>query len=145
MKLQILSTSTLLFNLVVVKANDQMPLEYVKFPQPIYRGISGEGKLLRSCQCSVGCLMPSSVTGDAIFSGITTFARLPWVQCLTRERNIPFDIAFIGAPFVSPIYFVTKSFCRMTSIGYWHQLQTRCSIWSRYVLIGILLAWLVTR
>ena len=46
--------------------------------------------------------MSSSVTADAIFSGITTFARLPWVQCLTRESNIPFDIAFIGAPFVSP-------------------------------------------
>jgi len=76
----------LLLNLVGVKAHDhwhdhdQIPLDYVKFPQPIYRG-SGE------------------VTADAIFSGITTFARLPWVQCLTRERNIPFDIAFIGAPF----------------------------------------------
>ncbi|KAJ3512448.1 hypothetical protein NLJ89_g3511 [Agrocybe chaxingu] len=57
----------------------QMPLDYVKFPQPIYR---------------VG-----EVTADAIFSGITTFAKLPWVQCLTRERHIPFDIAFIGAPF----------------------------------------------
>ena len=48
--------------------------------------------------------MPSSVTADAIFSGITTFARLPWVQCLTRERNIPFDIAFIGVPFVSLLF-----------------------------------------
>ena len=51
MKLQILSTFTLLFNLVGVKAHDhdhdQIPLEYVKFPQPIYRGISGEGRLLR--------------------------------------------------------------------------------------------------
>jgi len=85
MKLLILSAFTLLLNLVGTKAHDydsdQIPLEYVKFPQPIYRGISGE------------------VTGNAIFSGITTFARLPWVQCLTRERNIPFDIAFIGAPF----------------------------------------------
>jgi hypothetical protein len=46
MKLQILSTFTLLFNLVAVKAHDhdQIPLEYVKFPQPIYRGIIGEGK-----------------------------------------------------------------------------------------------------
>ncbi|CAA7265226.1 unnamed protein product [Cyclocybe aegerita] len=59
--------------------DDQMPLNYVKFPQPIYR---------------VG-----EVTADAIFSGITTFAKLPWVQCLTRESHIPFDIAFIGAPF----------------------------------------------
>ncbi|KAJ7355685.1 agmatinase [Mycena albidolilacea] len=61
---------------------DQMPLDYVRFPyEPIYRGINGE------------------VTADAIFSGITTFAKLPWVQCLTRESHIPFDIAFIGAPF----------------------------------------------
>ncbi|KAJ6561190.1 agmatinase [Mycena vulgaris] len=61
---------------------DQMPLDYVRFPyEPIYRNIEGE------------------VTADAIFSGITTFAKLPWVQCLTRESHIPFDIAFIGAPF----------------------------------------------
>ncbi|TFK34013.1 agmatinase [Crucibulum laeve] len=62
--------------------DDQVPLDYVRFPfQPIYRGSNGE------------------VTADAIFSGITTFAKLPWVQCLTRESHIPFDIAFIGAPF----------------------------------------------
>ncbi|KAJ7777308.1 agmatinase [Mycena metata] len=61
---------------------DQMPLDYVRFPyEPIYRGSNGE------------------VTADAIFSGITTFAKLPWIQCLTRESHIPFDIAFIGAPF----------------------------------------------
>jgi hypothetical protein len=47
MKLQILSGFTLLLNLVGAKAHDehdQIPLEYVKFPQPIYRGIIGEGK-----------------------------------------------------------------------------------------------------
>ncbi|KAJ7708711.1 agmatinase [Mycena rosella] len=61
---------------------DQIPLDYVRFPfEPIYRTSEGE------------------VTADAIFSGITTFAKLPWVQCLTRESHIPFDIAFIGAPF----------------------------------------------
>ncbi|CAA7270500.1 unnamed protein product [Cyclocybe aegerita] len=59
--------------------HDQIPLNYVKYPEPIYR--AGE------------------VTADAIFSGITTFARLPWVQCLTKEKDVPFDIAFIGAPF----------------------------------------------
>ena len=57
MKLQILLTVTLLFNLVGVKAHehdhhDQIPLEYVKFPQPIYRGIGGEGRSLRTL-CSV--------------------------------------------------------------------------------------------
>jgi len=47
MKPQIVSTFTLLSILVGVKAHnhdhDQIPLEYVKFPQPIYRGINGEG------------------------------------------------------------------------------------------------------
>ncbi|KAF7317751.1 putative agmatinase [Mycena kentingensis (nom. inval.)] len=64
--------------------DDQFPLgtDFARFPyEPIYRGHNGE------------------VTADAIFSGITTFAKLPWVQCLTREKDIPFDVAFIGAPF----------------------------------------------
>ncbi|KAJ4001214.1 arginase family-domain-containing protein [Lentinula boryana] len=62
---------------------EQMPLDYVKFPyeQPLYRTSTGE------------------VTADAIFSGITTFAKLPWVQCLTSQRDVPVDIAFLGAPF----------------------------------------------
>ncbi|KAI0248279.1 agmatinase [Lactifluus subvellereus] len=60
---------------------DQMPLEYVRYPyQATYPG-------------------DNSITADAIFSGITTFAKLPWVQCLTKEKDVPFDIAFIGAPF----------------------------------------------
>ncbi|KAJ7272573.1 agmatinase [Mycena haematopus] len=85
--MQILALFSLAFLAVSVVAHDhdhedQTPLEYVRFPyEPIYRGINGE------------------VTADAIFSGITTFAKLPWVQCLTRESHIPFDIAFIGAPF----------------------------------------------
>ena len=40
------------------------------------------------------------MTADSIFSGITTFAKLPWVQCLTKDKGEPFDIAFLGAPFV---------------------------------------------
>ncbi|KAF9078280.1 arginase family-domain-containing protein [Rhodocollybia butyracea] len=64
-------------------AQDQMPLDYVKFPyeQPLYRTSTGE------------------VTADAIFSGITTFAKLPWLQCLTHQQDVPVDIAFLGAPF----------------------------------------------
>ena len=81
---------------------DQLPLDYVKFPfQSIYRSGNGEGEL----PSPLWKYRPyySSVTGDSIFSGITTFAKLPWVQCLTRDRETPFDIAFIGAPFVSPL------------------------------------------
>ncbi|KAF8470947.1 arginase family-domain-containing protein [Russula ochroleuca] len=60
---------------------DQMPLDYVRFPyEAAYPG-------------------DDSVTADAVFAGITTFAKLPWVQCLTKEKNVPFDIAFLGAPF----------------------------------------------
>lgn len=62
-------------------SHDQMPLDYVRFPLPPYRNINGE------------------VTADATFSGITTFAKLPWIQCLTEQRHVPFDIAFLGAPF----------------------------------------------
>ncbi|KIK83436.1 hypothetical protein PAXRUDRAFT_35474 [Paxillus rubicundulus Ve08.2h10] len=59
----------------------QIPLGYVKYPyQAVYPG-------------------DNEVTDDSIFSGITTFARLPWVQCLGKDRDAAFDIAFIGAPF----------------------------------------------
>ncbi|KAI0314699.1 agmatinase [Amylostereum chailletii] len=61
---------------------EQMPLDYVRFP---YQASMIPGD--------------NDVTADSVFSGITTFAKLPWVQCLGKERNVPFDIAFIGAPF----------------------------------------------
>jgi len=35
---------------------------------------------------------------DAVYSGITTFGRLPYYPCLASEEE-NFDIAFIGAPF----------------------------------------------
>lgn len=35
---------------------------------------------------------------DSVFSGITTFGRLPYRPCL-QEPNVQYDIAFIGAPF----------------------------------------------
>ncbi|KAI6089713.1 arginase family-domain-containing protein [Hypoxylon rubiginosum] len=35
---------------------------------------------------------------DSVFSGISTFGRLPYMPCLAH-RDIQFDIAFIGAPF----------------------------------------------
>lgn len=81
---------------------DQMPLDYVKFPyeQPLYRTSSGEGKYLSDTLPLVLNYL-SQVTADAIFSGITTFAHLSWLQCLSRQQDVPVDIAFLGAPFVS--------------------------------------------
>ncbi|KAF9739075.1 hypothetical protein PMIN06_005322 [Paraphaeosphaeria minitans] len=35
---------------------------------------------------------------DSVFSGISTFGRLPYVQCLS-QRDVKYDLAFIGAPF----------------------------------------------
>ncbi|EIW75121.1 agmatinase [Coniophora puteana RWD-64-598 SS2] len=77
----------LLFLLPFVLAHDghdedQIPLGYVRFPyQATYPGDN------------------EAVTADSVFSGITTFAKLPWVQCLGRDRDTAFDIAFLGAPF----------------------------------------------
>ncbi|KAF8522436.1 agmatinase [Hysterangium stoloniferum] len=67
----------------------QVPMGYVKYPwlsPQSYVTYPGDGE----------------VTADAIFSGITTFARLPWQQCLSltaSEANSPVDIVFLGAPF----------------------------------------------
>ncbi|CAN8106290.1 unnamed protein product, partial [Discula destructiva] len=36
---------------------------------------------------------------DSVFSGISTFGRLPYSQCLHPENQAKYDIAFIGAPF----------------------------------------------
>ena len=33
------------------------------------------------------------------YAGLTTFANLPWVHCLSDEKVEPYDIAFLGAPF----------------------------------------------
>jgi agmatinase len=78
----------------------QMPLGYVKYPyQATYPG-DGEGtSFFFISPYRSYIFFPPPVTADAIFSGITTFARLPWVQCLTRDKHQLFDIAFIGAPF----------------------------------------------
>jgi len=35
---------------------------------------------------------------DSVFSGITTFGRLPYQPCLAMQ-DVQYDIAFLGAPF----------------------------------------------
>jgi agmatinase len=38
--------------------------------------------------------------GNAKYAGLTTFANLPWVHCLSESEDIEaYDIAFLGAPF----------------------------------------------
>lgn len=63
--------------------HDQVPMDYALFPyqMPTFRAANGE------------------VTADSVFSGITTFAKLPWLQCLGKDSSEKFDIAFLGAPF----------------------------------------------
>ncbi|KAB8437348.1 hypothetical protein FH972_025028 [Carpinus fangiana] len=42
---------------------------------------------------------PIDISGSA-YQGLTTFANLPYVHCLSAEKNVDsFDIAFLGAPF----------------------------------------------
>lgn len=79
-----------------------MPLGYVKYPyQAVYPSIN-EGTIISHRLSLCGYSRRRwTVTADSIFSGITTFAKLPWVQCLTKGKDESFDIAFLGAPFVS--------------------------------------------
>lgn len=83
----------------------QMPLDYVKFPyQAAYYPGDNDGKYIVFISPRLTYATAFVVTADSIFSGITTFAKLPWVQCLGKDRTVPFDIAFIGAPFVRQSY-----------------------------------------
>lgn len=43
---------------------------------------------------------PDAILEFEKFSGLSTFANLPWVHCLSPEDNVDkYDIAFLGAPF----------------------------------------------
>ncbi|KAL8281046.1 hypothetical protein RQP46_006404 [Phenoliferia psychrophenolica] len=75
---------------------EQMPLGYVRFPQQFSKptfyknGGGNEG----------GAFIPGDgeTQADAIFSGIGTFAHLPFVECFKKD-SAPFDIGFLGLPF----------------------------------------------
>lgn len=43
---------------------------------------------------------PAGFMGDQTYAGLTTFANLPWVHCLSSDDRVSkYDIAFLGAPF----------------------------------------------
>ncbi|ORY75310.1 agmatinase [Leucosporidium creatinivorum] len=75
---------------------EQIPLGYVKFPtqfsEPIfYKNGQGHEK---------GAFIPGDgePQAEAIFSGIGTFAHLPYAECFKKDSE-SFDIAFLGLPF----------------------------------------------
>lgn len=91
----------------------QLPLNYVKYPwlspnsHVTYPG-DEDGKnwfLISKLEILIlifEIVIYPKVTADSIFSGITTFARLPWQDCLSStspSAKTPADIVFIGAPF----------------------------------------------
>ncbi|KAF8582007.1 Arginase/deacetylase [Ramaria rubella] len=68
---------------------EQIPLGYVKYPW-------------QSPQTYATYPGDNEVTADSVFSGITTFAHLPWQKCLSptaSSAQAPFDIAILGAPY----------------------------------------------
>lgn len=97
----------------------QIPLNYVKYPwlspnsHSTYPGNNDDGKHTEGRPITFVLFFDGfrlaplfffffSVTADSIFSGITTFARLPWQDCLSPTSTLgktPADIVFIGAPF----------------------------------------------
>lgn len=96
------------------ESHDQLPVGYVKYPwQATYPG-DNEGMLHTSWHFRPrehADRQSRAVTADSIFSGITTFARLPWVQCLGKDADEAFDIAFIGAPFDTGTSYRTSAPC----------------------------------
>ena len=81
----------------------QLPLDYVRYPyQATYQGENG-GKSPHQSIWRHPVDVEFLVTADSVFSGITTFAKLPWVQCLGKDSDAAFDIAFLGAPFVATV------------------------------------------
>lgn len=68
---------------------DQLPLGFNRYP---YQAAYSDD------------FFSDEVTAYSTFSGIATFAKLPWVECLTKDKDTTFDIAFLGAPFVSLSY-----------------------------------------
>jgi agmatinase len=54
-----------------------------------------------SYQSPIGEQKQSDALQDGMkYAGLTTFANLPWVHCLSEDKEVErFDIAFLGAPF----------------------------------------------
>ena len=44
-------------------------------------------------------LIRPGTQADSVFSGIATFARIPYRECFGRDKHEKFDIAILGAPF----------------------------------------------
>ena len=88
---------------------EQLPLGYVKYPwqspqtHVTYPG-DDEGLQFALYPHDERCVLKADliVTADSVFSGITTFAHLPWQKCLSptaSSAQAPFDIAILGAPY----------------------------------------------
>jgi hypothetical protein len=44
-------------------------------------------------------LISIGTQADSVFSGISTFGRIPYRECFGRDKHEKFDIAILGAPF----------------------------------------------
>lgn len=60
---------------------------------------------------------------DSVFSGISTFGRLPYSPCLATD-DVKYDIAFIGM-----FWFLPTFYCLEKSYAYW--FVCRSSVWHR--------------
>ena len=83
----------------------QMPLGFTQFPDRhaqslYYKDSAGH---VKGHWMPGDDLLPPGGDGetqaDAIFSGIGTFAHLPYAECFKEGNDETFDIAFLGLPF----------------------------------------------
>lgn len=73
---------------------------------------------------------------DSVFSGISTFGRLPYLPCLS-SKDINYDIAFIGSSSVKWELGACANCQARCSIRYRHIIQAWCPIWAIWYSPGI--------
>ena len=118
MRLYMLRLAVLLASLFLsvgyVVANDRdscgvpTPLDYKRSPYQAVYFSHDKGTLPTQVQ-DRHINYCAAVNAESVFSGINTFARLPWVQCLGKDKESAFDIgtiitAVVGALIVLFIY-----------------------------------------
>lgn len=62
--------------------------------------VAGFGRDLYQTPLSGNLRSEIDVSTGSAFNGLMTFANLPYVHCLSKDKDIDkYDIAFLGAPF----------------------------------------------
>lgn len=94
-------------------------------------------------QSPLGSIHTSDIYNDpdvsaANFGGLTTFANLPYVHCLSAGDEIEkYDIAILGAPFDTVRVKALRLILQPSENSIGRHCKTRCTLWSGRHTIGL--------